>query len=82
MFIELLIILWITTGIFTAIWQHGRVHGYHIAEFPNSNTLQFGFFEALVAIVTPPVAVFATSITYGKVPGYKWTWPKKGVTYQ
>jgi hypothetical protein len=79
---ELFIILLLTTGFFTAIWQHGRVHGSNLAEFPNSNTLPFGVFEALVALLFPPVAVFATLMTYRKVPGYEWTWPKKGVTYQ
>jgi hypothetical protein len=81
MFIELLIILWVTTGIFTAIWQTGRVHGYHIVKYSDINNPPY-IAEAVAAIFVWPATVFATSITYGKVPGYKWTWPKKGVTYQ
>jgi hypothetical protein len=81
MFIKLFIILWITTGIFIAIWQTGRIHGHHIVKYKHINNRP-AIAEALVALLFPPVAVFATLMTYGKVPGYKWTWPKKGVTYQ
>jgi hypothetical protein len=81
MFIELFIILWITTGIFTAIWQTGRIHGYHIAKYKNINNRP-AIADALAAIAVPLFAAVATIITYGKPPGYKWTWPKKGVTYR